>query len=487
MRLSALVDSQARLEGCGAVEILGLSADSRSLRPGELFAALPGTRADGTAFIDDAIAKGAAAVLLDAAAAVDALPVPVVRDPDPRRRLALMAARFHGRQPKRVVAVTGTNGKTSVAGFTRQLWQAAGLRGASLGTLGLIGPESHRPGSLTTPDPVALHALLAELAKDGVEHVVVEASSHGIAQRRLDGLRLHAAALTNITHDHIDYHGSFEAYAEAKWRLFGELLRPGASAVLNADLPDFPERSRALRARGLEIVDFGRMAERLRFSDQRADADGQSFVLEVDGGRHELRTSLMGGFQVYNLLAALGLVLGTGGLLADALARLGGLEGARGRLEKVVTTPAGAPVFVDYAHTPDALEQVLRALRPHTRGRLVLVFGCGGDRDAAKRPIMGGIAADLADRVIVTDDNPRFEDPAAIRRAILVECRKAIEIADRAQAIRRAVGELRAGDVLVVAGKGHESGQIVAGRVLPFDDAEMVRRALKNVRAGAPA
>jgi UDP-N-acetylmuramoyl-L-alanyl-D-glutamate--2,6-diaminopimelate ligase len=485
LRLSALLDSGARVAGDPEVEVTGLSADTRTLEPGQLFAALPGSRADGAGFVDEAIAKGAAAILAGPALAGRTLPVPLVVDPDPRRRLALMAARWFGAQPRVLAAVTGTNGKTSVAGFTRQLWARAGRRAASLGTLGVQAPGLDRPGSLTTPDPVALHRLLAELAEDGIDHLVLEASSHGIDQRRLDGVRLKGAALTNITQDHFDYHGSYEAYAESKWRLFGELLPPGATAVLNADIPDFPERSRALASRGLVVLDYGRMAHRLRFTDHAADDAGQRFTLAADGREHPIAVPLMGVFQVYNLLAALGLGLATGLALEDMLASFAGLEGARGRLEKVAVHPSGAPVFVDYAHTPDALEQVLRALRPHARRRLVLVFGCGGDRDAGKRPLMGGIAAELAERVIVTDDNPRTEDPALIRRAILAECPGAVEIGDRAEAIADAVRGLRAGDLLVIAGKGHETGQITGDRVLPFDDALVARRAVAALTGAA--
>jgi UDP-N-acetylmuramoyl-L-alanyl-D-glutamate--2,6-diaminopimelate ligase len=405
----------------------------------------------------------------------------VVVAANPRRELALMAARFYGRQPKGIAAVTGTNGKTSVATFARQIWTALGRPAASLGTLGVQAPSAgiNRATGLTSPDPVMLHALLAELAGAGVERVVVEASSHGLHQHRLDGVRLQAAALTNLTRDHFDYHGSFEAYVAAKRRLFAELLPAGDGvAVLNADIPAFPEFARVCRGRGLRVLSFGRFGDDLRLLQQEPRPDGQAVTLAVGGREHTVDTRLVGAFQGSNLLAALGLVIAGGGDPEAAVAALGAVEGAPGRMQRVAVHPSGAPVFVDYAHTPDALAQVLGALRPHTAGRLVAVFGCGGDRDPGKRPEMGRIAAELADLAVVTDDNPRTEDPAAIRRAILAACPGAVEVGDRAAAIRRALGELRAGDVLVVAGKGHETGQIINDRVLPFDDGAAVRAGL---------
>jgi len=488
MRLSDLLDPGVTLRGAcgGEVEISGLCADSRALEPGMLFAALAGSRTDGRCYVAEAIAKGAAAVLTDPTCATADVGVPLVVDPDPRRRLALMAARFHGAQPRCVVAVTGTSGKTSVAGFVRQLWERLGHPAASLGTLGLIAPGQDARASLTTPDPVQLHALLAELARAGVDHLALEASSHGLDQRRLDGVRFLAAAFTNLSRDHFDYHGTFENYLAAKRRLFGELLAPEGTAVLNADQPEFAALAATCRARGIAVLDYGAKAERLRLVARRPAADGQRLALALDGRRHSVTTPLAGAFQAENLMAALGLVVAAGGDADAAVPLLGQLAGAAGRLEKVGVHPTGAPVLVDYAHKPDALAQVLSALRPHVAGRLVLVFGCGGDRDPGKRPLMGEIAAAAADRVFVTDDNPRSEDPAAIRAAILAACPGAVEIGDRRAAIRAALAELQAGDLLLVAGKGHESGQIVGARVLPFDDAEVVRMALAEL-AGAPA
>jgi UDP-N-acetylmuramoyl-L-alanyl-D-glutamate--2,6-diaminopimelate ligase len=478
LRLSLLAGEGMRLMGDGAVEIDGLCADSRQLRPGELFAALGGARDDGRRYLADALARGAAAVLGPKGVGDGGLAVPVVEADEPRRALALMAARFAGAQPDCVVAVTGTNGKTSTAVFTRQIWQKLGQPAASLGTLGLHAPGRHVPGSLTTPDPIVLHRLAAELAREGVQHLAIEASSHGLDQHRLDGLRLSAGAFTNLTRDHYDYHGSEAAYLAAKRRLFTELLPRGAAAVLNADVPEFASLAADARGRGLDIVDYGREAGRLRLVSQQPHELGQDLELELDGWRAKLSLPLVGDFQAWNALAALGLVLATGGDLRRAAEALSEIEGAPGRMELVARHPNGAPIFVDYAHTPDALQKALLALRAHTEGRLIVVFGCGGDRDPGKRPVMGRIARERADRVIVTDDNPRGEDPAWIRAAAMQAAGPgAVEIGDRAQAIAEAVAMLRPGDVLLVAGKGHETGQTIAGMTHPFDDAAVCRAA----------
>ena len=483
MRLSRLLAPGLNVASDGRqVEITGLTADSRDVRPGMLFAALAGSRADGRDFIDDAVARGAAAVLADPSLAGLALPVPLILDANPRRRLALMAARLFERQPRCVAAVTGTNGKTSVAGFTRQIWTGLGLAAGALGTLGLDAAGVQRSGNLTTPDPVQLHALLAELAGAGIDHLVLEASSHGLDQHRLDGVGLSAAAFTNLSRDHFDYHGSFAEYLAAKRRLFSELLPPEGIAVLNADQPEYAPLAEVCRGRGIVVLDYGRRAERLRLQLQVPDPDGQEIRFALDGREHEVRLSLVGRFQAANALAALGLVVACGADPAAAIGALAGLRGVRGRLERILGHPRGAQVFVDYAHTPDALAQALDALRPHAAGRLVALFGCGGDRDPGKRAEMGRIAATQADQVFVTDDNPRSEEPAAIRRAILAGCPGALEIGDRRAAIRTALAGLEAGDVLLVAGKGHESGQIVGERVLPFDDAAEVRAALAELR-----
>ncbi len=463
-----------------ATPVASLALDSRAVRPGALFAALPGRKADGRAFIPAAIAAGASVILAPSGTRLDAPGVALVTDDEPRRLLAQIAARFYGRQPATTVAVTGTNGKTSVAHFTRQIWTALGLAAASLGTLGLAAPGRAEKGALTTPDPLSLHRLLAELAADGVEHLAFEASSDGLDQFRVDGVRLAAAAFTNLTRDHLDTHGSMEAYRAAKRRLFAELLPAGAPAVLNADSPDFAALAALCRTRGCPVLDYGRAGRALTLLSARPTAQGQDLDLAVRGARHSLHLPLAGTFQAANALAALGLVLATGGDADAAIAALQTLEGVPGRLQKVATRANGAAVYVDYAHTPDALETVLTALRPHATGRLVALFGCGGDRDPGKRPEMGAIAQRLADRVIVTDDNPRSEAAAPIRAAILAACPKGEEIADRRAAIRAAVAALAAGDLLVLAGKGHESGQIVGTEILPFNDADEARAAVET-------
>jgi UDP-N-acetylmuramoyl-L-alanyl-D-glutamate--2,6-diaminopimelate ligase len=396
-----------------------------------------------------------------------------------------MAARFHGRQPATVAAVTGTNGKTSVASFARQLWALSGLPAASIGTLGVQSSTGDLPGSLTTPDILTLHRLAADLAGKGVQHLVVEASSHGLEQRRIDGLRIRAAAFTNLTRDHLDHHGSMEAYLAAKSRLFREVLAEDGVAVLNADGPHFPALRTICAARGITVLDYGRQAAALRLVEQRPAAVGQVLTLMIDGTTHQVRSTLVGAFQAENLLAALGLWHATGGDLAEGVRLLAQVQGAPGRMQLAGKTAEGAAVYVDYAHTPDALEKALAAVRPHTLGRLLVLFGCGGDRDPGKRPLMGEVAARWADLAVVTDDNPRSEDPALIRQAVLAGMPAGSRaIGDRALAIRTLVGELRAGDVLLVAGKGHERGQTIHGVVHPFDDLEMARAALCD---GVPA
>jgi len=472
----------------GGTEILGLGADSRAVHPGWLFAALPGGRADGASFIDEAVARGAVAVLAGPGTRLKHYdrPIALVADANPRRRLALMAARFHAPQPRLAVAVTGTNGKTSTAEFARQLWHRLGHQAASLGTLGLIAPSGHEPGALTTPDPVDLHRRLAALAKAGVERVALEASSHGLEQYRLDGLVLTAAAFTNLTRDHLDYHGDMAAYRAAKLRLFSELLPTGAAAISNADTPEHAEIAAIAKARSLRLIAYGRAGAELTLVEQKPRADGQDLVIRLAGREHKLHFPVAGAFQAMNLLGALGLVIACGEEARAALAAVSTLHGVHGRIERVARLDNGAAVYVDYAHTPDALETVLGALRPHCAKRLVVVFGCGGDRDRGKRPQMGAIAERLAERVIVTDDNPRGEVPAAIRAEILAGCRRAEEIGDRAEAIRRAVADLGEGDLLVVAGKGHETGQTIAGVTHAFDDSEIARAAVKT-RNNSPA
>jgi UDP-N-acetylmuramoyl-L-alanyl-D-glutamate--2,6-diaminopimelate ligase len=465
-----------------ASDITGLTSDSRQVRAGYLFAALPGSYNDGRSFISAAIQQGAAAVLAPTGTRLPPVDrgrretVPLIVDDNPRRCLALLAARFFGRQPATVAAVTGTNGKTSVVSFLRQIWTRLGKPAAGLGTLGLEAPGIFRSGSLTTPDPVDLHRTVAELAAGGIDCLALEASSHGLDQYRLDGLRIDAAAFTNLSRDHLDYHRSMDAYFAAKRRLFAELVVDGGSAVINADEREAPELTHVARGRGLLVIDFGRTAEGVRLRSLAAVPHGQRLSLTVTGQNLEVLLPLVGDFQASNALCALALALATGCEAEPATLALAALASVRGRLEKAATLANGAAVYVDYAHTPQALAAALRALRPHTRRQLQVVFGCGGDRDPGKRPEMGRIAGALADRVIVTDDNPRNETPARIREQVLAGCADATEIEPRGEAIARAIDGLAAGDVLLVAGKGHETGQIIGDEVLPFDDAATVRQ-----------
>jgi len=454
------------------------------VRPGWLFAALPGAKADGRTFVSDALSRGAAAVLAEPGLDLPASVVPVASR-NPRRDLALMAAKFHSAQPKHVAAVTGTNGKTSVASFVRQIWTRLGLQAASLGTLGLVAPHRERAGALTTPDPVALHADLAELAGEGIDHLAIEASSHGLSQHRLDGVRVTAAAFTNLTRDHLDYHGTMAAYFAAKKRLFADVMAPGGTAVLNADTPEFAELERLSRAAGHRVLAYGRFGGEIAIETLAREPHGQRLEIKVLGRPAAVELPLVGEFQAMNALAALGLVIGTGGNADRAVAALAQLDGVPGRLQRAALRKNGAAVYVDYAHTPDALETILTALRPHAARRLVVVFGCGGDRDAGKRPQMGAIATRLADTVYVTDDNPRTEDAALIRRAIMAASPGATEIGDRRQAIFTAAAGLETGDLLVLAGKGHERGQIVGAKTLPFDDVAVAREAVQAAEEGA--
>ena len=485
MRLRQLLDRGVVVEGSGDTnpDIRGLSADSRAVEPGSLFAAFVGTKTDGRRYIDQAIANGAAAILGDPSLEGRDLVVPLVIDPQPRHRLAKIASLFFETQPKQIVAVTGTNGKTSIASFTKQLWQAIDLKAGALGTLGLDASGFEQTAGLTTPDPIQLHRLLADLAKADIQHLALEASSHGLDQHRLDGVALKAAAFTNLSRDHFDYHGSVEAYFNAKARLFSELLPSDGKAVLNADIPEIDRLKAICRDRGIETLTYGRHGGDVRLLERVARADGQDLVLQIRGRTYNVKTALMGGFQAENLMAALTLAWTTAGddALPFLVEALGKLKGASGRLQSVDGSPKGCSVFIDYAHTPDALAHVLDALRPHTEGRLMVVFGCGGDRDPGKRPVMGKIAADLADLVFVTDDNPRGEEPASIRQAIMEACPDALEIGDRSDAIHVAVRKLGVGDVLVIAGKGHETGQIVGSSVLPFDDGAVAKAALAEL------
>ena len=470
------------------IDITGLTADSRAVREGYLFAAVPGTQVDGRQFIADAVKKGARAVLAPRGTQLDAgLDAQLVEAEEVRSAFARMAAAFYGRQPAFIAAVTGTNGKTSVATFARQIWTAAGAQAASVGTLGLVPEIADSPGKLTTPDPEALHRCLAQLADQGVDRLAIEASSHGLDQARLDGLNVAAAAFTNLTQDHLDYHGTMQAYLAAKLRLFGHLLRADGTAVVNADSQYAAEVLETCRLRTLTAWTYGEAAgSDLRLAARQPTLAGQHLDLELFGESAQVQLPLVGKFQAMNALAALGLVLASGLPRDAALAAMAELEGVPGRLQRVAETPAGGQVFVDYAHTPDALETVLQALRPHVGRRLICIFGCGGDRDRGKRPIMGEIAARLSEVAVVTDDNPRSEDPAAIRREIMAAAPDAREVDDRARAIREAIAEMAEGDLLLIAGKGHETGQIVGDQTLPFDDAEVARAAIAQLKAGHP-
>jgi UDP-N-acetylmuramoyl-L-alanyl-D-glutamate--2,6-diaminopimelate ligase len=459
-------------------EICGLSADSRTVRPGFLFAALPGSKTDGRAYLTEAIANGAAAVLAPTGTTIGDSRVALVTDDNPRRRFSLMASRFFARQPAVIAAVTGTNGKTSVVTFARQIWTQCGFPAASLGTLGLVTHDRREPGSLTTPDPVALHRTLATLAAHGVSHAALEASSHGLDQYRLDGVDMAAAAFTNLTRDHLDYHDTPEAYWKAKQRLFAEVMPPGRTAVLNADAPECDRLAELCRRLGHTVITYGFAGRDVRIEQAVPVAQGQALALAVADRTYRVTLPLAGAFQASNAVCALALAIATGSDSEAAITSLEHLDGVPGRLQKVATRANGAAVYVDYAHTPNALETILAALRPHAKGRLVVVFGCGGDRDAGKRPEMGKIAARMADVVFVTDDNPRNENAAAIRRQILAACPGAAEIGDRREAVRSAVGLLESGDLLVIAGKGHETGQILKDRILPFDDALEAHRAV---------
>jgi UDP-N-acetylmuramoyl-L-alanyl-D-glutamate--2,6-diaminopimelate ligase len=460
------------------LELNGISADSRTVRPGDLFVAMTGAKDDGLRFVAQALAAGAAAVMAERVPQTPLPPtVAFVKVHDARRSLALAAAKFFAEQPQVVAAVTGTSGKTSVAAFTRQIWEALGCAAASIGTVGLVSRKREVYGSLTTPDPVALHRELDALAREGVTHLALEASSHGLDQHRLDGVQIAAGGFTNISRDHLDYHPSMTDYLAAKLRLFTDLVERRGTAVINVDHEHAEAVVSCAKQRRLRLLTVGRKGTGIRLVESKIDGFAQLLHAVHAGNDYRLRLPLVGDFQAENALLAAGLVIATGGEPAAAFAALARLKGAKGRLE-LVGEKSGAPIFVDYAHKPDALAKALDALRPYVRGRLAVVFGAGGDRDPGKRPMMGQIAAQKADRVVITDDNPRSEEAAAIRAAILAAAPGAVEIGDRGAAIRSAIAELAPGDVLLIAGKGHETGQIVGKQVLPFSDHEAVAAAL---------
>jgi UDP-N-acetylmuramoyl-L-alanyl-D-glutamate--2,6-diaminopimelate ligase len=479
MKLADLPLEGARFDPRFAARALGgITADSRKVKPGDLFVAVPGTKSDGLTFVLPALAAGAAAIVAERPVQVPA-DIAFIQVPNARRALALCAAAFFPRQPKTSAAVTGTSGKTSVAAFTRQIWQALGLSAASIGTIGVVSFRGEHYGALTTPDPIALHQTLEQLADEGVTHLALEASSHGLDQHRLDGVRIAAGAFTNLSRDHLDYHPTIDAYLAAKLRLFTDLIVPDGTAVIGADDCYAGQVVEVAQKRGLKIMTVGVQGDDIKLVAGAIDGFAQVIGLAHGGRAYKIRLPLVGAFQVQNAAIAAGLVIATGGEPVQIFAALEQLQGAKGRLERV-GEKNGAPIFIDYAHKPDALKTALEALRPYARGKLVVVFGAGGDRDAGKRPLMGRIAVEHADRVIVTDDNPRSEQPAAIRAAILADAPGAIEIGDRAEAIRAAIAELKAGDVLLVAGKGHETGQIIGERTIHFSDHEAVAAALRE-------
>ena len=481
MKLSDLFgDNASSGPQTAAIEVSGLAVDSRAVKPGDLFFALAGAKTDGARFIDAAIAAGAVALAGDHPPS-GGCRVPFVTTLNARRALALAAAKFFSRQPSTIAAVTGTSGKTSVAAFTRQIWQHLGFEAASIGTIGLVSPKRTVYGSLTTPDPIALHRELDEIAREGVTHLAFEASSHGLDQYRLDGVQVNAGAFTNLTRDHMDYHPDVAHYLAAKLRLFRDLVVADGAAVISADHDHSSEVIEVARQRKLLTITVGHngdgAGEGIAVAATAIDGFTQRLELIHRGRRYSVHLPLVGEFQIENALVAAGLAIGTGSDPEKVFAALEQLEGAKGRLERVGEVN-GAPIFVDYAHKPDALAKALQALRPYAPGKLIVVFGAGGDRDAGKRPLMGAIAAENADEVIITDDNPRSENPAAIRAAILATAKDAREISDRAEAVGKAVAGLKKGDVLLIAGKGHETGQIIGDRVLPFSDHDAVAAAL---------
>jgi UDP-N-acetylmuramoyl-L-alanyl-D-glutamate--2,6-diaminopimelate ligase len=453
--------------------VTGFAIDHRKVAPGSVFGAFMGAVANGEEFIPQAIDRGAVAVVARPKAEV--VGVPLIGDDNPRRRFAELAAKFYAPYPDTIVAVTGTNGKTSTVEMTRQIWRMSGHRSASIGTLGVTTSDDQVKTGLTTPDIVTFLSNMAGLKRMGTTHVAYEASSHGLHQHRAEGVPLAAAAFTNFSRDHLDYHATMDEYFEAKMRLFDELLPPGSPAVIWTDDGKSDEVIERARKRSHRLLTVGRKGDTIRLVEQSPSPLGQSLLLEHDGKSHRLALPLIGAYQASNVLTAAGLVLATGGEWAPTFSAMQRVAPVRGRLERAVISRAGVPVYIDYAHTPDALEAAVAALRPHVEGRLIIVFGAGGDRDRGKRPEMGAVAARLADLVIVTDDNPRSEDPALIRADILAGAKDATEVAGRREAIAEAIRIAAAGDIILIAGKGHETGQIVGNRVLPFDDALVAR------------
>ena len=482
MHLSKLIEKGTikLRQGWTDVEISGLSADSRNIRPGDLFAAIPGAATDGRRFIDEAIARGASAILAPPDTHLDAShkKIPLVIEANPRRALAKISARFFNTQPKTTVAITGTNGKTSVAHITQQLWNSLGKKAASLGTLGVCGPCNHNLSKLTTPDPVELHRLLLNLSSKGVSHLALEASSHGLDQYRLDGVDVQAAVFTNFSRDHLDYHKTMAAYLNAKLRLFRELVRDGGTAITYSGAPEATIIEAIAKRRRQNYVSYGSVSADISIVEKRQTDEGWSATIQAFGKSYPVMLGFTGKFQIHNLLAAIALVHSTGTPLENIIPKIETLTGVPGRMQCAGKSIGGGTVYVDYAHTPDALKNALLALRPNITNKLILIFGCGGDRDIGKRAEMGAVAHQFADRVIVTDDNPRTEDAGLIRRSILKGCANACEIGARREAIENTIAQLECGDGLLIAGKGHETGQIIGNDVLPFNDFEIAKAAL---------
>jgi UDP-N-acetylmuramoyl-L-alanyl-D-glutamate--2,6-diaminopimelate ligase len=475
MRLTALLENQGPA-GADPV-VTGLAIDHRKVAPGTIFGAFVGEKFNGEDFIAAAVEAGAIAIVARPEAKVEG--ALHIADTNPRRAFAHIAARFFHRFPATCVAVTGTNGKTSTVEMTRQLWRMAGFNAASIGTLGITTSQDSATTGLTTPDIVTFLSNMAGLAVEGVTHAAFEASSHGLDQYRTEGLTVKAAAFTNLSHDHLDYHGTMDAYLQAKLRLFGEVVERGGAAVVWADDEYSASVIDTVTSRGIRLLTVGTKGEALRLVSREPTQLGQTLVVAAGDLMQKVELPLIGAYQVANALVSAGLVIATGGDVGQTLSNLARLQPVRGRLERAAITKAGAPVYIDYAHTPDAIEAALDALRPHAAGRLILVFGAGGDRDQAKRPEMGKVAAAKADVAIITDDNPRGEDPGTIRAAIAQGAPGAEIIGDRRAAIAAAIAQARADDIVCIAGKGHEQGQIVGRgddmRIIPFDDVAVAR------------
>jgi UDP-N-acetylmuramoyl-L-alanyl-D-glutamate--2,6-diaminopimelate ligase len=467
MRLSELI------EGAGDARVTGFAIDSRKVAPGTVFGAFRGTQLNGEDYIAQAVAAGAIAIVARPEAMVDG--ALHIADAEPRRTFARLAAKFFAPFPETVVAVTGTNGKTSTVELTRQIWRMGGFHAASIGTLGVTTSDESVSTGLTTPDIATFLTNMAGLRREGVTHAAFEASSHGLSQYRTEGLPVMAAAFTNLSRDHLDYHGTMEAYLEAKLRLFTEVVALDGTAVVWTDDDASTRVVELAHERGLRLITIGTKGDTLRIVKREPTQLGQTLTIEAEGKTHTIKLPLIGAYQAANALTAAGLVLATGGKVADIFARLARVQPVRGRLERAAISRAGAPIYVDYAHTPDGLEAAIDALRPHAARRLIVLFGAGGDRDRGKRPQMGAVAARLADYVIVTDDNPRTEDPAAIRAEVMAGATGAIEIGGRRDAIAAAIAEAGPDDIVLLAGKGHEQGQIVGTQVLPFDDVQVAR------------